>query len=630
LSQDVVICLVWTLWQYQSTMTWSEVVIHTALRLGLWLSQKHIYDQSRLEGAEAGPITDEHTKQGTSTAWAKPLIFPCRTAHSRMFPQKHSFSYSYLFVGVPVGWSGYDGSLLTADNPAKRGWFHVDPANYLARGDGHLGLRGKLDAYLQSQDVSPHDFPYAYLTTAPRCLGYSFNPVSFWYLYSKDRSLGAMILEVNNTFDERRMYLLKSEPRDDAVKIEQNLVDKLDLEDDQAQRCNKTFTSEWKKDFHVSPFNSREGSYKLTARDLAPFEENSSYHIANTITLLSSEGHKKLVASVFTVGAAIDPGGMSTYRKLTLAFRWGWVGFVTFPRIVKEAYRLYFKKSLAVFFRPEVAKSSISRHATTEEKILESFFCSYLKDIVDNAQSSVMLSYRPAPGTGTSAEIVLRSPSATEKADQTCDLDILSPAFYSRFVHYAHTSEAVDREFLCTDVRNRTISIHNAACLGMLFQTQGTASKAVHTSKGRSLLTRVLWQLMRRLRCAAAVQSYTEADTKMTHGQAISKDIRALPLSNLDLFVLQTSTNAFDYRRTVTNLFLAQRFAFGLTAIINTAEFMLKLALIYGTTTVLVKLLSSTHYDHHIGASGMSLFSSIVAAGSLHVYSQLKGFEGPQ
>jgi DUF1365 family protein len=47
------------------------------------------------------------------------------------------------------------------------------------------------------------------LITAPKLLGYSFNPVSFWYLYSADRKLSAMILEVNNTFDERHIYFLE-------------------------------------------------------------------------------------------------------------------------------------------------------------------------------------------------------------------------------------------------------------------------------------------------------------------------------------------------------------------------------------------------------------------------------------
>ena len=89
----------------------------------------------------------------------KPILFPCRTSHTRLFPQKHSFSYSYLFVGIPVGWRGRISSLLTADlktlpwrgRKPKTGWFNVDSADHLARGDSMHGLRGKLDTYLESQ-----------------------------------------------------------------------------------------------------------------------------------------------------------------------------------------------------------------------------------------------------------------------------------------------------------------------------------------------------------------------------------------------------------------------------------------------------------------------------------------------
>lgn len=89
----------------------------------------------------------------------KPIFFPCRTSHTRIFPKKHSFSYSYLFVGIPVGWRGWVSSILTADlktlpwrgRKPKNGWFNVDSADYLARGDSVHGLRGKLDTYLESQ-----------------------------------------------------------------------------------------------------------------------------------------------------------------------------------------------------------------------------------------------------------------------------------------------------------------------------------------------------------------------------------------------------------------------------------------------------------------------------------------------
>lgn len=94
------------------------------------------------------------------------LLFPSKTTHSRFFPKKHSFVYSYLVVGIPVGWEGVSGgmiSLFSSEQPwfsrLRRGWFHIDPADYLHRGDRRLGLRGKLDAYLRTQVGAPDDGP---------------------------------------------------------------------------------------------------------------------------------------------------------------------------------------------------------------------------------------------------------------------------------------------------------------------------------------------------------------------------------------------------------------------------------------------------------------------------------------
>jgi len=544
-----------------------------------------------------------------------------------MFPKKHSFSYSYLFVGIPVGWSGCCGSLLSADASKKRGWLHVDPVDFLARGDGHLGLRGKLDAYLESQDVTPSDYPYAYLVTAPRFLGYSFNPVSFWYLYSGQKKLQAMILEVNNTFDERRMYFLTA-----ATVVEE---DKEQLQEAGKEEAvedigipRKIFTNQWKKDFHVSPFNSRDGSYKLVAHDPAPFDTSDALSVNNTIILQSSQGHKKLVARVFSTDPAVNPLNATTISKATLIIRWGWVGFVTFPRIIREAWKLYFKQSLEVFFRPEVSQGSISRHATEIEKTLEPFFFEYLRHVVDNTSLSISLTYRPAPGTGTHSKVILRSPSASDQADVECDFDVLSPAFYSRFVHYAHTSEALDREFLCTDAKNRTISISKPESLAKLFAAR---RQAPHTALKQhiSLPTRVRWQVLQRLRCAAAEQAYPAAIETELDSNVVAKDIRQLPLSDLDTFVLQHSPQASIYRRQVTSLFLAQRFALGFVGLISWVEVLGKIGLVIGIMLLFKDQNDAVQTLDKSDHNGLShpFHSSIVATWALHLISLAKGSE---
>ena len=307
---------------------------------------------------------NENESRLYETGTLKPLVLPCRTTHTRLFPKKHGFSYSYLQVGIPVGWRGSISSMLSADTngipnsgprSTAKSWFSVDAADYLDRGNGQLGLKGKLDLYIESQGESKEDYPLAYLVTAPRFLGYSFNPVSFWYLYSDDLCLKAMILEVNNTFDERRMYFMKRS-LDSGVNGESN------MENGHATR----FTNRWTKDFHVSPFNSRKGFYSLSANN--PFAASgAAINVDNTITLSSSKDHAKIVARLYSTDQAIDPFTMTLGSKIYFVLSWWWVGLFTFPRIVKEAGRLFFKRKLHVWFRPEVVRSSIGRKESHRE-----------------------------------------------------------------------------------------------------------------------------------------------------------------------------------------------------------------------------------------------------------------------
>ena len=230
------------------------------------------------------------------------------------------------------------------------------------------------------QNEKVEDYPNAYLITAPRFLGYSFNPVSFWYLYDEKKELKAMILEVNNTFDERRVYFLKGTELDNGICDDENgdpTTGKSGLSDSQGQKSSVEsvpgrFTNSWPKDFHVSPFNSRKGAYSLSASD--PFFPHSKGSAAtlvnNTITLSSSKQHPKLIARVFSSSDGIDPCKVDGWDAFKLIAAWWWVGFVTYPRIVREAGKLFFRRKLHVWFRPEVLKDSIGRNETEDEKYI--------------------------------------------------------------------------------------------------------------------------------------------------------------------------------------------------------------------------------------------------------------------
>ena len=116
-----------------------------------------LYNNLEKESVE-GETTEDNCHR-SNARFLKPLVFPCRTSHTRLFPQKHSFSYSYLLVGIPIGWRGSIGSVLSADlsptegkgSSRRNGWYSVRGADYLHRGYDARGLYGKLENYLKTQ-----------------------------------------------------------------------------------------------------------------------------------------------------------------------------------------------------------------------------------------------------------------------------------------------------------------------------------------------------------------------------------------------------------------------------------------------------------------------------------------------
>ncbi len=554
-----------------------------------------------------------------------PLLIPSRTTHARMFPEKHAFSYSYLFVGIPIGMTGKVGSALSVDSQ-ERNWFHVRSADHLSRGGAKLDLAGKLKRYLHTQEVTDRDYAFAYLVTAPRFLRYSFNPVSFWYLYDSDAILKYMILEVNNTFDERRMYLLKMVSKEVDASGNTNGSLKVRAEDSPKKL---TFSEQWEKDFHVSPFNSRKGTYSLRAVDpLVAYQETGQVHIDNTIILRSSKDSPKVVARVWSEGETKEAKHVESLDLAKFTASWWWVGLATFPRIVCEAQKLFFRKKLHVWYRPEVADSSVGREYTGDERQLESFFRAFLQDAVNCASESVTVAYRPAHSDDE--EIVMYSPSFTYEEDhqRKIKLQVLSPAFYSRFVHYAHTKEAFDRECLATDEKNRTIAIENAKLLPTLLNAMRERTKTKETRY--NFAETIRWSWLQRLRCPPTNASYPHKDDSSSEYHI--SDIRSFGESELDSFAKRTGSDAAIYRRLVTKVFFAQRFALGIPGLVTALDWLLRIsfisaALYFSNKWQEVDMLRPRELGpKEISLRDIELFGTLMLlANAVHIWSFVKG-----
>jgi uncharacterized protein len=151
--------------------------------------------------------------------------------HARLRPARNAFVYPTYFLMLPMRTMALHGAgLLSRNRFAPISFYDKD------HGDGRLDALQWLDELLRSEGIDDAQGE-VWLHCYPRVWGYTFKPVSFWYCHREDASLRAIVVEVNNTFGEKHVYLL-----------------------DHAQLGHEITAS---KVFHVSPFCKVEGQYRF-------------------------------------------------------------------------------------------------------------------------------------------------------------------------------------------------------------------------------------------------------------------------------------------------------------------------------------------------------------------------------
>lgn len=402
--------------------------------------------------------------------------------------------------------------------------------------------------------------------------------MSFWYLYDQTKALDAVICEVNNTFGERRMYLLtRDEPQKQLGHLSsaRGPADGSEAQEhgpNAASRFQQTF----RKDFHVSPFNSRKGSYSIKASDPLGPGLRGLRQFDTTLTLRSSENHPKIVARLFSPGAPLEPARMMPLDKLKLILGWGWVGLLTFPRIIREAAALWFARGLHVWLRPEPLSSSISRRATAAEKTLEGVFRAYLRHLAEQSSKALVVTYVPS-GTDGAPE-VMRSPKANgDEAPGELEFRVLTPVFYARFVHYAHDFEAVFAEFR----ENATISVSNPDLLPHLLLKRPPPAVSAGSVADYLRFKSIRWLRRRPPRIVRPLRSCDSVPQPVTGADVV--DIRELRLSSMDGHVLaEASAGARRrYGSVVARILLADRIAFGSLEALWVGEIIIRAGIVW-------------------------------------------------
>ncbi|ORZ38014.1 hypothetical protein BCR44DRAFT_37054, partial [Catenaria anguillulae PL171] len=273
------------------------------------------------------------------------------TTHARVHPRRRAFTYPVLYLGVDLadleaGTVERQSLGVIAHNKLRP--LAVWNKDYLTA--GHQSIRAKLLAIVKDQSagsIQPAHVGRVFMVTMPRYLNYAFNPLTTYYCYSATNpaQLACIVLEVNNTFGERHVYLCN--PAHNATPLPAK----------NSRAYSHAFTVG--RAFHVSPFNTRAGVYHVLT--LSPdaarrLDIKLTMEIPDPPSItdpLAPSMQKVLTADLRARQLVPLTLGPLTLLR-TLFGDYPTTILLTLPRVLYQAYGLAFTQKLWVYARPPI------------------------------------------------------------------------------------------------------------------------------------------------------------------------------------------------------------------------------------------------------------------------------------
>ncbi|OWZ38945.1 hypothetical protein C349_04180 [Cryptococcus neoformans var. grubii Br795] len=285
-------------------------------------------------------------------------LVPSIATHGRLLPasSRNAFSYPCLHLAVDID-SLTSGCL---DLPFRLFKYGGSPfckilglraEKYLTKGSETY--REKLEKLLSKHGIAKERMGKVWLTTMPSLLGYEGdNPLTTWYIYEKategkEGELLAIVLEVHSAFDESHSYTLTPDSP---------------LRHEPAKGYDFGFTIP--RSFHVSPFNSRDGYYRVDIINPFPVGHTKipgfvpSFKIF--LRVLSTDKKIKFMANSISGPSPplrLERGMKSVVDVLWALTKWPGTLFLVRARTNWQAYILHYRKNLALYPRPEPINS---------------------------------------------------------------------------------------------------------------------------------------------------------------------------------------------------------------------------------------------------------------------------------
>ncbi len=158
-----------------------------------------------------------------------PALVVGSVTHTRRRPLVHTFTYRH-----------YQWLVDLDDVPAPRGpmrWLaQFDPRDHLDGGRDGGGTRGDVARFCAARGLPLAPDDRVLMLANARVLGYTFDPMTAFWVLRADGTVRAVVVEVHNTYGGRHAYLVQPDARGRA---------------------------EVAKEFYVSPFTPVRGEYRM-------------------------------------------------------------------------------------------------------------------------------------------------------------------------------------------------------------------------------------------------------------------------------------------------------------------------------------------------------------------------------
>jgi DUF1365 family protein len=174
----------------------------------------------------------------------KSRLYDCEVLHARATPKRHQFRYHYFTFCLDLDEIDELGRkhLFLGESFGKLFRFQVKDFIFSEGKTGKIrtvDFKEAIFKYVREKGVTT-PIARVELVAHMRTLGYAFNPAAFYFCYSKDEQPICAILEVTNTYGEKKAYFLGPDTLKDGA-----------------------FRSLHSKLFYVSPFVDLESSFDM-------------------------------------------------------------------------------------------------------------------------------------------------------------------------------------------------------------------------------------------------------------------------------------------------------------------------------------------------------------------------------